>query len=75
MLKRERMMPVYQDVRTGQGDFSPLGRMGGQEPVEVRTPARRADWVGFFCQRRNWLGSGIFLPWDTSDELRCYGVV
>jgi hypothetical protein len=44
MLNRERMIPQYQDVRTDQGDCSPLGRMLGQEPVEVRTPARRADY-------------------------------
>jgi hypothetical protein len=43
MLNKARMMPQYQDVRTDQGDFSPLGRMFGQLPVEVRTPARRAD--------------------------------
>jgi hypothetical protein len=46
MLKRERMMPQYQDVRTDQGDCLPLGRMVGQLPVDVRTPARRADWGG-----------------------------
>jgi ABC-type uncharacterized transport system auxiliary subunit len=43
MLSSERMMPQYQDVRTGQGDFIPLGRMVGQLPVDVRTPASRAD--------------------------------
>jgi hypothetical protein len=43
MEKRERMMPQYHEVRTGQGDCCPLGRMLGQLPVEVRTPARRAD--------------------------------
>jgi hypothetical protein len=37
-------MPQYHDVRTGQGDSFPLGRMFGQLPVDVRTPASRADW-------------------------------
>lgn len=45
MLKSERMMPQYHDVRTGQGDSSPLGRILGQLPVDVRTPARRADYA------------------------------
>lgn len=43
MLKSERIMPQYQDVLTRQGDASPLGRMFGQLPVEVSTPARSAD--------------------------------
>jgi hypothetical protein len=43
MLNRERMMPQYHDVRTDQGDRSPLGRMLGQLPVDVRTPASKAD--------------------------------
>lgn len=44
MLNRERMMPQYQEVRTGHGDRCPLGRILGQLPVEVRTPARSADY-------------------------------
>ena len=39
---RARMSPQYQQARTVQGVVAPLGRMRGQEPVEVRTPARRA---------------------------------
>lgn len=46
MLKSESTMPQYQVVRMGQGDSSPEGRIEGQEPVEVRTPARRAACVG-----------------------------
>jgi hypothetical protein len=42
MLNRERMIPQYHDVRTDQGEDSPFGRMLGQLPVDVRTPARRA---------------------------------
>jgi hypothetical protein len=42
MDRRDRMMPQYHDVRTGQGDGMPLGRMVGQLPVDVRTPASRA---------------------------------
>ncbi len=45
MLNSERTMPQYHVVRMGQGETLPEGRMEGQEPVEVRTPARRADWV------------------------------
>jgi hypothetical protein len=36
------MMPQYHDVRTDHGDADPLGKMLGQLPVEVSTPARRA---------------------------------
>ena len=41
-LKRLRTMPQYHVVRMGQGESSPDGRMEGQDPVEVRTPAKRA---------------------------------
>lgn len=43
MLNSERMMPQYHEVRTDHGDSSPLGRMFGQLPVDVNTPAKRAD--------------------------------
>jgi hypothetical protein len=42
MLKRLSTMPQYHVVRMGQGDSSPDGRMDGQDPVEVKTPAKRA---------------------------------
>jgi hypothetical protein len=42
MLKSESIMPQYHAVRTDHGEASPLGRMLGQLPVDVRTPARRA---------------------------------
>lgn len=42
MLKRLSTIPQYQVVRMGQGESSPEGRMDGQDPVDVRTPARRA---------------------------------
>lgn len=44
ILKSERMIPQYQDVLTGHGDCSPFGKMEGQLPVDVRTPAKRADY-------------------------------
>lgn len=37
-------MPQYHDVRTDHGDCSPLGRILGQLPVDVRTPASKADY-------------------------------
>src|SRR5690242_16476473 len=46
MLKSESTMPQYQVVRMGQGETSPEGRIEGHEPVDVRTPARRADCGG-----------------------------
>jgi hypothetical protein len=39
--KRERMMPQYHEVRTCHASCWPCVILG-QEPVEVRTPARRA---------------------------------
>jgi hypothetical protein len=45
MLKRARMMPQYHEVRTDHGEASPFGRMFGQLPVEVRTPASRAAYI------------------------------
>lgn len=45
-----RMIPQYQLVRIGHGEDIPLGRIVGQEPVEVRTPAIRAA-CGGECQR------------------------
>jgi hypothetical protein len=45
MLKRDKIIPQYHEVRTDQGDASPLGRIFGQLPVEVRTPARRAAYM------------------------------
>jgi hypothetical protein len=45
MLKMERMMPQYHDVRTGQGDIFEPGTMSGHDPVDVKTPARSADYM------------------------------
>lgn len=42
MLNRLSTIPQYHVVRMGQGDSSPEGRMEGQDPVEVRTPANSA---------------------------------
>ena len=42
MLKSDKMIPQYHDVRTDHGDFSPLGKIFGQLPVDVRTPASSA---------------------------------
>lgn len=42
ILKSERMMPQYHEVRIGHGAKVPLGKIAGQLPVDVRTPARRA---------------------------------
>jgi hypothetical protein len=39
---RARMMPQNQQARTVQGLRAPSGRIEGQEPVDVRTPASRA---------------------------------
>jgi hypothetical protein len=44
MLKSDNMMPQYHDVRTDHGDAFPFGKMLGQLPVDVRTPAKRAAW-------------------------------
>jgi hypothetical protein len=42
MLKSDSMIPQYHEVRTDHGDSFPFGKMLGQLPVEVRTPAKRA---------------------------------
>lgn len=39
---RDSAMPQYQEQRMGQGERMPLGRIVGQEPVEVRQPQTRA---------------------------------
>lgn len=44
MLNKDRMMPQYHDVRTDQGELLPFGKILGHDPVEVRTPASRADF-------------------------------
>jgi hypothetical protein len=40
---REMTIPQYHAVRTYQGEGWPVVRILGQLPVDVRTPARRAD--------------------------------
>ena len=42
ILNSESTMPQYHVVRIGQGDSSPEGKIEGQDPVDVRTPASRA---------------------------------
>lgn len=37
-------MPQYHEVLTDQGDTFPLGKIFGQLPVDVNTPAKSADY-------------------------------